>query len=162
MPRAPYCCGERAAVGEALQSALEATPQALAASRCGASSALQLAWQPQHVLLPAYFGELFFKASWGDHNPLFSACSATFLDSSFTVLARHAEGTDLTWRSLYACDNGWYELQPGCFEVLDLPSVNCLEDFNYCHPTHCILDGRDLGWTAAPSELLVVDAKEVV
>ena len=78
------------------------------------------------------------------------------------MLARHAEGTELTWRSLYACDNGWYELQPGCFEVLDLPSVNCFEDFNYGHPTHCILDGRDLGWTAAPSELLVVDAKEGV
>ena len=85
--------------------------------------------------------------------------------TSSTALAGHADRAETTWHGLYACSNGWRTLRPGCFDILDLPSVNCLEDFNFGYPTHCTLDGRDLGWTAAAgdaSELLVVDAWEGV
>ena len=63
----------------------------------------------------------------------------------------------MTWRSLYACSNGWRGLRPGCFDMLELP---CRSDWNKRYPTHCILDGQELGWTAAAgdaSELLVVN-----
>ena len=79
------------------------------------------------------------------------------------MLAGQAEGADLTWRGLYACGNGWRGLQPGCFEVLDMPSSS--RDSTIAdpsrgegYPPHCILDGGDLGWTPAAggaSELLV-------
>ena len=62
----------------------------------------------------------------------------------------------MTWRSLYACSNGWRGLQPGCFEGMELPSCNAWE---LPSPAHCILDSPDLGWMAAAggaSELLVV------
>ena len=67
----------------------------------------------------------------------------------------------MTWRGLYACRNGWHRLQPGCFDALELPSVACTAEFENGYPTYCVLDGRDLGWTAAAgdaSELLVIDA----
>ena len=48
----------------------------------------------------------------------------------------------MTWRSLYACSNGWRGLQPGCFEVMELPSCNAWE---LPSPAHCILDSPDLG-----------------
>ena len=63
----------------------------------------------------------------------------------------------MTWRSLYACGNGWRGLRPGCLEMLELPS-SC--EWKQGYPAHCLLDGRDLGWTAAAggaSELLVAD-----
>ena len=65
----------------------------------------------------------------------------------------------MTWRGLYACGNGWRRLQPGCFEVLDLP--NCSRgsrSWGPGYPPHCILDAEDLGWThtaGGASELLV-------
>lgn len=79
------------------------------------------------------------------------------------MLAGRADGTELTWRELYACCNGWRGLRPSSFDVLELPSIACMREFQSGHPAHCILDGRDLGWTAAAghaSELLVVDAQE--
>ena len=78
-----------------------------------------------------------------------------------TALAGHAEGTELTWRGLYACGNGWRGLRPGCFDMLELPSISNAEECDNGFPAHFILDGHDLGWTAAAgdaSELLVVDA----
>ena len=62
----------------------------------------------------------------------------------------------MTWRSLYACSNGWRRLRPGSFEMLELPSSGTLEP---SFSTACLVDGRDLGWAAAAadaSELLVV------
>lgn len=47
--------------------------------------------------------------------------------------------------------------------MLELPSSACEREFQSGYRTHCILDGRDLGWTATAgdaSELLVVDARE--
>lgn len=81
--------------------------------------------------------------------------------TSSAALAGHAEGTELTWRGLYACGNGWRGLQPGCFDMLDLPSISNAEECQKGYPAHVILDGQDLGWTAAAgdaSELLLVDA----
>ena len=63
----------------------------------------------------------------------------------------------MTWRSLYACSNGWRGLQPGCFEVLELPQPR--QCWTASEAQCCILDGQDLGWTAAAggaSELLLV------
>lgn len=83
---------------------------------------------------------------------------------SSTLLTGHAESAEMTWRSLYACRNGWRRLRPGCIDALELPSVACM-GFETRYPTCCVLDGRDLGWTAAAgdaSELLVVDAPEGV
>ena len=37
---------------------------------------------------------------------------------SVSVLAGQAEDAEVTWRSLYACSNGWRGLRPGCFEML--------------------------------------------
>lgn len=62
----------------------------------------------------------------------------------------------MTWRSLYACSNGWRGLLPGCFETLELPSSATPEP---SFSTACLVDGRDLGWAAAAadaSELLVI------
>ena len=62
----------------------------------------------------------------------------------------------MTWRSLYACSNGWRGLRPGCFETLELPSSGTSESSFF---TACLVDGRGLGWAAAAadaSELLVV------
>ena len=84
-------------------------------------------------------------------------CSHT----SSTAPAGHAEGTELTWRGLYTCGNGWRGLRPGCFDMLELPSISNAEECQKGYPAHVILDGQDLGWTAAAgdaSELLVVDA----
>lgn len=86
--------------------------------------------------------------------------------SSFHVLTGQAEGAEVTWRGLYACGNGWRGLQPGCFEVLDMPSSSRGSTYAPCgqgFPPHCILDGGDYGWTPAgiassaegASELLV-------
>ena len=69
----------------------------------------------------------------------------------------------MTWRSLYACRNGWRRLRPGCIHALELPSVASTAEFLNGYPTYCVLDGRDLGWTVAggdASELLVVNAWE--
>ena len=70
----------------------------------------------------------------------------------------------MTWRSLYACSNGWRGLRPGCFEMLGLP-CSSRADTSEVYPAHCMLDGRDLGWTAAAggaSELLVADTFDTV
>ena len=69
----------------------------------------------------------------------------------------------MTWRSLYACRNGWRRLRPGCIHALKLPSVASTAEYLNGYPTYCVLDGRDLGWTVAAgdaSELLVVNAWE--
>ena len=74
-----------------------------------------------------------------------------------TMLAGHAEEAEVTWRSLYACSNGWRGLRPGSFEMMGLP---CSSNTSRGYPAHCMLDGRELGWTAAAggaSELLVAD-----
>ena len=94
-----------------------------------------------------------------------SACTAGMLLTSSTALAGHADRAGTTWQGLFACSNGWRTLRTGCFDMLDLPSKNCLENFSFGYPTHITLDGQDLGWTAAAgdaSELLVVDAWEGV
>ena len=89
-----------------------------------------------------------------------SPCSPVLLgQSAVPVRAGQAEGAEVTWRSLYACGNGWRGLRPGCFEQLDLPLGSEEGVWGQGYPPHCILDGRDLGWAAAAgavSELLVV------
>ena len=65
----------------------------------------------------------------------------------------------MTWRSLYACKNGWRGLRPGCFETLQLPSSSWGHSWGDGFPSHCIVDSRDLNWTAlagGASELLVI------
>ena len=71
-------------------------------------------------------------------------------------MAGQAECAEVNWRSLYACSNGWRGLRPGCFEALELGSSPDFYMRDY--PRYCILDGGDLGWTAAGdvSELLVL------
>ena len=91
---------------------------------------------------------------------LSTSCAPALLsNSSFCVLAGQAEGAKVTWRGLYACGNGWRGLEPGCFEVLDMPSSSRGSDsWGLDYPPHCILDAKDLGWTHAEggaSELLV-------
>lgn len=79
-----------------------------------------------------------------------------------TVLAGHADDAEVTWRSLYACSNGWCRLRLGCFDIKGLP---CSSNTSRGYPAHCMLDGRDLGWTAAAggaSELLVADTWNTV
>ena len=79
-----------------------------------------------------------------------------------TVPAGQPDDAEVTWRSLYACNNGWRGLQPGCFEMLDLPSTSeghPPHSWGQGWPYHCILDSQDLGWSALPegaSELLVI------
>ena len=75
------------------------------------------------------------------------------------MLAGQAEDVEVTWRSLYACSNGWRGLQPGCTEVLELTSIDVQSIGWEDYPAYCILDGQELGWTATAggaSELLVV------
>ena len=103
--------------------------------------------------------------SWRDRLSKFVLTCAVepgYLLTSLTVLAGQAEDAEVTWRSLYACSNGWRGLQPGCFEMLELP---CSREWDWGYPTHRILDGRDLGWTAAAGDaselLVVVDWKSV-
>ena len=82
-------------------------------------------------------------------------CTAMF---SFPVPAGQPEDVEVTWRSLYACDNGWSGLQPGCFKRLDLPSSSGGNRWGQGWPSHCILNTRDLSWSAVAgdaSELLV-------
>ena len=84
---------------------------------------------------------------------------------SSTLLTGHAQSAGLTWRSLYACRNGWRRLRLGCIDALELPGVEGTPGLETGYPTCCVLDGRDLGWTAAAgdaAELLVVDASEGV
>ena len=71
----------------------------------------------------------------------------------------------MTWRSLYACRNGWRRLRPGCIDALELPGVEGTPGLETGYPACCVLDGQDLGWTPAAggaAELLVVDASEGV
>ena len=73
--------------------------------------------------------------------------------------AGQPEDAEVTWRSLYACNNGWRGLQPGCFEMLDLPCSSERGLWMQGFPSYCILDSQDLSWTAlagVASELLVV------
>ena len=91
---------------------------------------------------------------------LSTSCAPVLLGkSSFRVLAGQAEGADIAWRGLYACGNGWRKLQPGCFDVLDMPNCSRGSTFwGWGYPPHCILVVEDLGWTEAAggaSELLV-------
>ena len=89
-----------------------------------------------------------------------------YIQMSSSVLAGQAEGAEVPWRKLYACSNGWRGLRQGCFEELMLP-VSTHPRLHFCggsppsyqygYPPHCIVDGGDLGWTAATgdaSELL--------
>ena len=74
------------------------------------------------------------------------------------MLAGQAEDAEVTWRSLFACNNGWAGLRPGCAEVLELTSSAEWRTEGDCCPPYCTVYGRDLGWTAAAgdaSELLV-------
>lgn len=48
----------------------------------------------------------------------------------------------------------------GCGRAAEMLELPCRSDWNERYPTHCILDGQELGWTAAAgdaSELLVVN-----
>ena len=76
-----------------------------------------------------------------------------------SVPAGQPDDAEVTWRSLYACNNGWRGLQPGCFETLDLPSSSEGHAWGQGWPSHCIHNSRDLGWSAlaeGASELLVI------
>ena len=76
-----------------------------------------------------------------------------------SVPAGQPKNAEVTWRSLYACQNGWRGLQPGCFERLDFPSSSERGMWMDGFPHHCILDSRDLSWSAlagGASELLVI------
>ena len=52
----------------------------------------------------------------------FSPCSPVLLSQVLSVLAGQAESAEVTWRSLYACENGWRGLRPGSFAELKLAS----------------------------------------
>ena len=112
-PLAPHRCRERAAMAAALHRALEEPKQAPTASRCRKTSLVSFAWHLKvcnkqtsfHLTLRKGIAALKFCSP-----VLVKRC---LLCTSIAVLAGRAEVAEVTWRSLYACSNGWRGVAAG-------------------------------------------------
>ena len=56
------------------------------------------------------------------------------------------EEAEISWRGLYASQNGWRGLHATCFEALELPKLR-----KGLVPPSCTLDPKALRWTAGDS-----------